>query len=410
MALGNAAFWQGQERSWELMNTDEQATRREIGTTTVGTTDLRVPRLGVGTVPLGNMLGEVGITVDDAEAVRIVEAAHRSGARLLDTAPQYGAGLAERRVGAAVANLPREDMVISTKVGRLLRSVSTARKVANVLRQSVTGPERGPALIGRHAVRLGRRLMGKDPAYGLGFPFDRGDERALEAYFDFSYDGVMRSVEQSLERLGLDRVDMLFIHDPDDHYEQALSGAFKALERLRSEGSVKAIGVGMNQSAMLARFAREAEFDCFLLAGRYTLLNQSGLADLLPIAVERKMSVNLGGVFNSGLLADPRPGVAFDYHAVGADSEPLQRALRMKAVCDRYDIPLAAAALQFPLAHPAVATVIVGVRSAAELEENVGHFTRPIPRDLWLELRTEGHVPEGVPLPGDATAVGSGAG
>ena len=378
-----------------------------IGTTTVGTTNLRVPRLGVGTVPLGNMLGEVGITVDEAEAARIVEAAHRLGARLLDTAPQYGAGLAERRVGAAVASLPRDEVVVSTKVGRLLRSVSMAHKVVGVLRQSVTGPERGPALIGRHAVRLARRLAGKDPAYGLGFPFDRGDERGLEAYFDFSYDGVLRSVEQSLERMGLARVEMLFIHDPDDHHDEAVSGAFKALSQLRSEGSVKAIGVGMNQSAMLARFAQEADFDCFLLAGRYTLLNQAGLSDLLPVAVERKMSVNLGGVFNSGLLADPRPGVAYDYHAVGAQSEPLQRALRMKAVCDRYGVPLAAAALQFPLAHPAVATVLVGVRSAKELEENVEHFTRPIPRDLWLELRAEGHLPEEVPLPGDSDGVPS---
>lgn len=376
---------------------------RQIPMTEVGRAGLRVPRLGVGTVPLGNMLGEVGITVDDAEAARIIETAHRLGARLLDTAPQYGAGLAERRVGTALGAIPRDEIVISTKVGRLLRSVSTARKVFNVLRQSVSGPERGPALVGRHAVRLSRRLMGKDPAYGLGFPFDRGDERALEAYFDFTYDGVMRSVEQSLQRMALDRVDMLFIHDPDDHFDQALSGAFKALDRLRNDGSVGAIGVGMNQSAMLARFAREADFDCFLLAGRYTLLNQEGLDDLLPIAAERGMRVNIGGVFNSGLLADPRPGVAFDYHAVGTDSEPLRRALAIKAVCDRYDVPLAAAAMQFPLGHPAIATVLVGVRSAAELEENVRNFSRPIPRDLWAELRAEGHLPEEVPLPGDGS-------
>jgi D-threo-aldose 1-dehydrogenase len=377
-----------------------------IGTAAVGSSGLQVPRLGVGTVPLGNMLGEVGIIVDDAEALRIVETAHRTGARLVDTAPQYGAGLAERRVGAGVARLPRDEIVISTKVGRLLRSVSTMRKVTGVLKQSVTGPERGPALIGRHAMRFGRRLTGKDPAYGLGFPFDRGDERALEAYFDFSYDGVMRSVEASLKRMNLDRIDMLLIHDPDEHHDEALAGAFKALDRLRGEGSVRAIGVGMNQSAMLARFAREAAFDCFLLAGRYTLLNQSGLSDLLPAAEERGMSVILGGVFNSGLLADPRPGVAYDYHAVGADAEPLQRALGMKAVCERHGIPLAAAALQFPLAHPAVATVLVGVRSAAELEENVRHFTMPVPQQLWQELRAEGHISPGVPLPGDAPAGG----
>jgi D-threo-aldose 1-dehydrogenase len=373
----------------------------DIASTEVGSHGLRVPRLGVGTVPLGNMLGEVGITVDDDEATKIIATAHRLGARLIDTAPQYGSGLAERRVGAALTTLPRDQMVISTKVGRLLRPVTTARKVFNVLRQAVTGPERGPALIGRHAARLGKRLVGRDPAYPLGFPFDRDDERALEAYFDFSYDGVRRSVEASLERLGIDHVDMLFIHDPDEHHDEAISGAYRALDRLRADGAVRAIGVGMNQSAMLARFAREAQFDCFLLAGRYTLLNQTGLDDLLPAAQERGMRVNIGGVFNSGLLADPRPGVAFDYHAVGGDSEPLRRALAMKAVCDRYDVPLAAAALQFPLAHPAVATVLVGVRSAAELEENVRLFTRHIPRDLWLELRAEGHMPPHVPLPGD---------
>jgi D-threo-aldose 1-dehydrogenase len=394
------------ELSAEAADDGPRAGPGAIGTAAIGTRGLRVPRLGVGTVPLGNMLGEVGIVVDDAEAMRIIATAHRTGARLVDTAPQYGAGLAERRVGAGVARLPRNEMVISTKVGRLLRPVSTLRKVGGVLKQSVTGPERGPALIGRHAMRFGRRLTGKDPAYGLGYPFDRGDERALEAYFDFSYDGVMRSVDDSLRRMEVDRIDMLLVHDPDDHHDEALDGAFKALDRLRGEGSVRAIGVGMNQSAMLARFAREADFDCFLLAGRYTLLNQSGLADLLPVASERRMSVMLGGVFNSGLLADPRPGVAYDYHAIAADAEPLQRALRMKAVCARHGVPLAAAALQFPLAHPAVSTVLVGVRSAAELEENVRHFTTPIPRDLWLELRAEGHIPAGVPLPGDAPAGG----
>lgn len=378
------------------------ATQRagDVGSVRIGKSDLLAPRLGVGTVPLGNMLGEVGIVVDEAGARDILHTAHRLGASLIDTAPQYGAGLAEQRVGAAIAGLPRNGVQISTKVGRLLRTVSTGRKIANVLKQSVVGPERGPSLIGRHAVRMTRRLMGKDPAYGLGFPFDRGDERALEAYFDFSYDGVMRSLESSLERMGVDHVEMLFVHDPHDHYSEAMDGAFKALDRLRGEGSVKAIGVGMDDPDMLTRFSQEGDFDCFLLAGRYSLLNQAGLERLLPSAVERGQSVNIGGVFNSGLLADPRPGVAFDYHAVGSDSEPLRRALKMKAVCDRYGVPLAAAAVQFPLGHPAVGTVLVGVRSAAELEENVRHFTHSIPQDLWLELRAEGLVPQHVPLPG----------
>jgi D-threo-aldose 1-dehydrogenase len=344
-------------------------------------------------------------SIDEDEALRIVHTAHRLGVRLIDTAPQYGAGLAERRVGAAMSTLPRGDLVISTKVGRLLRRVSTGQKILNVLKQSVRGPERGPALIGRHAARLGRRLIGRDPTYPLGFPFDRGDERALDAYFDFSYDGVMRSVEESLGRLGIDRIDMLYIHDPDEHYDEALSGAFKALDRLRSDGSVRAIGVGMNQSQMLTRFAEAADFDCFLLAGRYTLLDQSGLRDLLPLAAKRGMTVNVGGVFNSGILADPKPGSSFDYHAVGSNAEPLQRALRMQAVCERHGVPLASAAIQFPLGHPAVGAVLAGMRSAAEVEQNVAHFTRRIPIDLWRDLRSEGLVPDDVPLPGDlATA------
>ena len=370
----------------------------DLPTAQVGSTSLRISRLGLGTVPLGNMMG----LIEDDEARSIVETAHRLGVRLIDTAPQYGAGLAEKRVGEAISMIPRDELVIATKVGRLLRRVSTARKVASVLNQSVRGPERGPALIGRHAARFGRRILGRDPTYPLGFPFDRGDERALDSYFDFSYDGVMRSVEESLTRLGLDRLDMLYIHDPDNHYDKALSGAFRALDRLRGDGSVQAIGVGMNQSQMLTRFAEDADFDCFLLAGRYTLLNQSGLRDLLPTALRRGMTVNLGGVFNSGILANPKPGASFDYHAVGSDAEPLQRALKMQAVCARYDVPLAAAALQFPLAHPAVGSVLVGVRSADEIKENVAHFTRTIPDDLWRELRSEGLIPEDVPLPGGA--------
>ena len=372
------------------------AATQVLDTASVGSTGLRASRLGLGTVPLGNMMGPV----DDEEARAILEAAHRLGVRLIDTAPQYGSGLAERRVGSAVASFPRQDFVLATKVGRLLRRVSTPRKVAHVVRQSISGPERGPALIGRHVARLGRRMMGRDPTYPLGFPFDRGDERSLDAYFDFSYDGVLRSVEESLARMGVDRVDILYVHDPDAHYEQALGGAFKALDRLRREGSVQAIGVGMNQSAMLARFAEEADFDCFLLAGRYTLLDQSGLRDLLPIAAQRGMTVNVGGVFNSGILADPQPGASYNYRAVGEDSEPLRRALLIREVCARHGVPIAAAALQFPLGHPAVGSVLAGIRSSAELEENVAHFTRDIPVDLWRELRAEGLVPADVPLPG----------
>jgi D-threo-aldose 1-dehydrogenase len=198
-------------------------------------------------------------------------------------------------------------------------------------------------------------------------------------------------------------VDILFIHDPYD-FRAAMDGSYRALDRLRAEGSVRAIGVGMQDPARLAQFARSGDFDCFLLAGRYTLLDQEGLDELLPTAAARGMSVIVGGAFNSGLLADPRPGVGFDYHGVRAGDAPLERALKMQAICANYDVPLAAAAIQFPLGHPAVSSVVVGVRSSAELQEDVRHFTRPIPNDLWRELRASGLIRDGAPLPGARSA------
>ena len=177
-----------------------------------------------------------------------------------------------------------------------------------------------------------------------------------------------------------------------------MSGAYRALERLRADGTVGAIGVGMNQSAMLSRFARAGNFDCFLAAGRYTLLDQSALNDLLPICERQGSSVIVGGVYNSGILADPRPGTHFNYEPA---AQPwLDKALRIKAVCDRHDVPLKAAAIQFPLGHPAVATVLAGSRSVAEVEENAAMFSHPIPSDLWAELRHEGLIAANVPTPG----------
>jgi len=224
------------------------------------------------------------------------------------------------------------------------------------------------------------------------------DVPPVQPVFDFSYDGVMRSVEESLERLGVDRVDVLYIHDPDDHPEEALAGAYPALDRLRAEGTIKAVGAGMNQAEMLARFAREADFDCFLLAGRYTLLDHdTALAELLPLCVERAIAIVIGGVYNSGILADPRPGAPFNYEP--AERRWLERAQRLKAVCDRHDVPLMAAAIQFPLAHPAVATVLTGVRTTAELDENVRMLRYPIPPALWQDLRAEGLLSEAAPTP-----------
>ena len=296
-------------------------------------------QLGLGSAPLGGLFE----AVTDDEAHRVVEAAWHAGIRFFDTAPLYGHGLAEQRLGAVLRTKPRDEFVLATKVGRLLRKDAP--------------PEPGQAFKGTPPVN---------------------------PVFDFSYDGVMRSVEESLARFGLDRIDVLHIHDPDDHYDEALSGAYRALDHLRSEGTIKAVGAGMNQSEMLVRFAREANFDCFLLAGRYSLLDRSGATELLPLCVERHIGVIAGGVFNSGILADPRPGATYNYQP--APPALLQRAMELKAVCDRHGVDMKAAALQFPLRHPAVAAVLTGPRSVAEIDENIRMFETPIPDDLWPEV------------------------
>lgn len=300
---------------------------------------MKLGRLGLGTAPLGGLYE----AVSDDEAHAVVEAAWQAGVRYFDTAPLYGHGLAERRLGAVLRDKPRDEFLLSTKVGRLLRADAP--------------PEPGQA------------FKGTPP---------------LNPVFDFSYDATMRSVEESLRRLGLDRVDLLLIHDPDNHYAEASSGAYRALDRMRSEGTVKAIGAGMNQSEMLVRFAREADFDCFLLAGRYTLLDRSGERELLPLCEERGIAIIAGGVFNSGILADPRPGANFNYES--APPAIVERAIQMDAICRRFDVPLKAAAIQFPLRHPAVASVLTGCRSVAELNENVRMFNAKVPDELWREL------------------------
>ncbi len=325
----------------------------------LGRTGLRVTRLGLGTAPLGNLFRPVA----DAEARAVVDRACRAGLALFDTAPLYGSGLAERRLGDALRGRPRDQLAVATKVGRLLR------------------PDAPP----------------EESQFYRGEPFYK-DAPALNPVFDFSYDGVMRSFEESLARLGLERVEILHIHDPDRHYEEALGGAYRALDRLRREGTIAAVGAGMNQAEMLARFAREADFDCFLLAGRYTLLDQTGLRELLPLCLERGIAIIAGGVYNSGILADPRPGATFDY--VPAAPGVLERARRLEAVCRRHGVPLKAAALAFPLGHPAVASIVVGSRSVAELEENLAMFRCEVPAALWEELRAERLIAEEAPVPG----------
>lgn len=295
--------------------------------------DLELGRLGLGTAPLAGLYRPV----DEGDALAVVERAWELGIRYFDTAPYYGSGLAERRLGTALKGHDRDDFIVSTKVGRLL----------------VPGP---PA------------------ANWPGAP-------RLRPVFDFSYDAALCSLEESLERLGLDRVDIALVHDPDEHYDEALNGAFGALARLRDEGVVRAIGVGMNQTAMLCRFAGEADPDCFLAAGRYTLLDRSAEQELLPLCEERGITVIAGGVFNSGVLAG---GDTYDY--ARAPTDTVARVARLREICARWHVPLAAAAVQFPLRHPVVASALVGCRSAAEVEEDVRLLEVAVPDALWAEL------------------------
>jgi D-threo-aldose 1-dehydrogenase len=331
----------------------------------VGRTSLNVTRLGFGGAPIGGLFS----AVSDADAVATVRHAWDLGIRYFDTAPLYGYGASERRIGAALAGMPRDEFAISTKVGRLIRPSDAFAEDADVDRQE---------------------LDGRENAFYVG----TGTVRPV---FDYSYDGVMRSLEESLVRLGLERVDIAYIHDPDDHWEAAITGAYPALERLRADGVVRAIGAGMNQSAMLTRFAREGDFDVFLLAGRYTLLDQSALADLIPICEQKEIAVVVGGVMNSGVLADPRPGSRFNYAPAAADV--VERAERLAAICARHGVSLRAAAVQFPLAHPAVVSVVAGVRRIDHLDEYPALFRERIPADLWAELRREGLLAADAPMP-----------
>ena len=294
--------------------------------------------------------------MSEGEALDTVEAAWERGLRFFDTAPLYGSGLSEQRLGTVLRTKPRDEFVLSTKVGRLLR------------------PD-GP----------------REPSMFKGTP-------PLHPVFDFSQEATLRSLDASLARLGFDRVDVALIHDPDDHYAEAVAGAYPALERLRGEGVVRAIGVGMNQTELLTRFARDGDFDCFLLAGRYTLLDTSGLDELLPLCTERGIWIVAGGVFNSGVLAS---GGTYDY--APAPPEVLERAARLREVCARWDVPLEAAAVQFPLGHPAVRCVVVGCRSRSEVDEDVRLFQLEIPEGLWAELKDEGLLAAEAPVPPGTT-------
>ncbi|CAL9354531.1 D-threo-aldose 1-dehydrogenase [Streptomyces sp. enrichment culture] len=321
---------------------------------TLGASGVPVSPLALGCAALGNLYTEVG----EEQAAQTVQAAWQRGVRHFDTAPHYGLGLSERRLGAALRACPRDAYTLSTKVGRRLEATEAD---------------------------------GDDLAHGFAVPATH------RRVWDFTADGVRRTLEASLERLGLDRVDVVYLHDPDDHAEQAFREAYPALERMRAEGTVGAIGAGMNRTALLTRFVRDTDVDVVLCAGRYTLLDQGALDDLLPAAAARGTSVVVGGIFNSGLLADPRPGASYDY--ARAPAGVLERALRLKALAERHGTSLRAAALAFGAAHPAVASVLVGARSAAEVDDCADRFAEPVPAAFWRELKETGLLPEGAPVP-----------
>ncbi len=299
-----------------------------------------LPWLGLGTAPLGNLFA----AVSDAEAAATVNTAWQHGIRYFDTAPQYGHGLAETRLGAALAAYPRDEYTLVSKVGRVLEPVvaGAARPVSSFV-----------------------------------------DLPAADLMFDYSRDGVLRSLEESLERLGADRLDIVHVHDPDAHEAEALATAFPTLIELREQGVIGQVGCGMNQVAMLARFVEQVDLDCILMAGRYTLLDRSGEA-LLEECQALGIDVIAGGVFNSGLLAKPVVGATFDYAA--ASPELVARAQALQSVCEEFFVPLPAAALQFVSRHSAVVRTLVGARSAVEIAADVAYADMDIPAELWPQL------------------------
>lgn len=329
---------------------------------------LRVTTMGLGGTGLGNMYR----ATDPRVAHETVHAAFDKGLRYFDTAPVYGFGLAESRLGEAIATLPRDQIVISSKVGYDLVPIP-ADEVKPVLWDEAP-------------------------------PF--------RPEFDYSRDAVLRSLEGTLKRLGVDYVDMLAIHDPDEalhfgsgedpyarsRFKEAMEGAYPVLDELRAQGVIKAVGVGINQWQMLSDFVRAGRFDYFLLAGRYTLLEQEPLATLLPECEKRGTKIIIGGPYNSGILATgPVDGATFNTKA--APPAVLERVGQIQAICQSHGVPLAAAALQFPLGHPAVASVIPGARSVAELEQNLGYISWNIPASLWSDLKSAGLVDPASPLP-----------
>ena len=302
-------------------------------------TGVEVSRLSLGTAALGGLY----TSVSDDDCIATILTAVDNGINFIDTAPHYGKGTSERRIGRALAGRDSSTLVISTKIGRLL--VPSTTDIDD---------------------------------------FFMDADNTVERKFDFSASGVRQSLEGSLERLGIDSVEILFIHDPDQNADAAIIEAYPELDRMRSEGIIKAIGVGMNQCETPTLVIKETDIDMVLIAGRYSLLDQRALIELLPTAVERNVDIIAAGVFNSGILANPVKGATYDY--VPASEELLAKAVRIREVLDGHQVSLTSAALQFPLRHPAVKSVLVGCRSAAEVKTNIDAFNAPIENKVWDDL------------------------
>jgi D-threo-aldose 1-dehydrogenase len=333
----------------------------------VGTTKLDVTELGLGGAPMGGFRA----TIPDAEAAALIDAAYAEGVRYFDTSPFYGYGRSELRMGATLREKPRNEYVLSTKIGRVL-----------------------------HAMRPGE----KRPA-----DFRENGLPDFAPVFDYTYDGVMRSLEHSHLRLGLARIDIALIHDVDfwtikdravleERFKTVMDSGYKALDELRKAGVVGAIGVGINEADTSLRFIQAGDFDCMLLAGRYTLLEQGGLQEFLPECVKRNVSVILGGPYNSGILTGGvKAGATHDYAA--APAQLIEKAQKIESICQRHGVELGAAALQFPLFHPAVCSIIPGALGVAEVKQNAARLSAKLPVELWSELKREKLLDPNAPTP-----------
>lgn len=333
----------------------------------IGKTNLSLTNLGIGTAPIGGWPK----ALNENKALEILETAWQNGIRYFDTAPLYGFGMAEERLGKFLKNKKKEDYVISTKVGRLI--VESSKETSEE-------------------------------------PFFKGAPNR-EPFFDFSYDATMRSFEESLNRLQIDKVDILLIHDPDNHFNEAINGALKAILKLKDEKVVSAVGCGMNQNEMLTDFANTGLVDCFLLAGRFTLLDHRSIEKLIPACEKNSVSLIIGGVFNSGILVDPSSSSYFDYaqlddswlekakklgvrkpESYESNKYWLDKASKINKICENNGVSLKTAALNFPYLNKNIATVLTGVSSNDEVHENLENYNKKINKDLWNQLLIEGLI------------------